>query len=85
MFCISPLSLQDIFIVHINMYKTILEGCYDMNNNKIQELYILRNEMMSLIRQAYVNGENNNVSERLEMKLRDIERLIDEENRKLYA
>ena len=56
-----------------------------MNNNKLQELYILRNEMMSLIRQAYVNGENNNVSERLEMKLRDIEKLIDEENRKLYA
>ena len=54
-------------------------------NNKLQELYILRNEMMSLIRQAYVNGENNNVSERLEMKLRDIEKLIDEENRKLYA
>ena len=56
-----------------------------MNNNKIQELYTLRSEMMSLIRQAYINGENNNVSERLEMKLRDIERLIDEENRKLYA
>ena len=56
-----------------------------MNNNKIQELYVLRNEMMSLIRQAYINGENNNVSERLEMKLKDIERLIDEENRKLYA
>ena len=54
-------------------------------NNKLQELYILRNEMMSLIRQAYVNGENNNVSERLEMKLRDIEKLIDDENRKLYA
>ena len=54
-------------------------------NNKLQELYILRNEMISLIRQAYINGENNNVSERLEMKLRDIERLIDEENRKLYA
>ena len=56
-----------------------------MNNNKIQELYILRNEMISLIRQAYVNGEKNSTSERLEMKLRDIERLIDEENRKLYA
>ena len=56
-----------------------------MNNNKIQELYVLRNEMMSLIRQAYVNGEKNSTSERLEMKLRDIEKLIDEENRKLYA
>ena len=56
-----------------------------MNNNKLQELYILRNEMISLIRQSYTNGEAHNVSERLEMKLRDIERLIDEENRKLYA
>ena len=56
-----------------------------MNNNKIQELYVLRNEMISLIRQAYINGEKNSTSERLEMKLRDIERLIDEENRKLYA
>ena len=54
-------------------------------NNKLQELYVLRNEMISLIRQAYTNGEAHNVSERLEMKLRDIERLIDEENRKLYA
>ena len=56
-----------------------------MNNNKIQELYVLRNEMISLIRQAYTNGEKNSVSERLEDKLRDIERMIDEENRKLYA
>ena len=56
-----------------------------MNNNKLQELYALRSEMMSLIRQAYINGEKNSPSERLEMKLRDIERLIDEENRKLYA
>ena len=56
-----------------------------MNNNKLQELYVLRNEMISLIRQAYINGEKNSVSERLEDKLRDIERLIDEENRKLYA
>ena len=56
-----------------------------MNNNKIQELYALRSEMMSLIRQAYINGEKNSTSERLEMKLRDIEKLIDEENRKLYA
>ena len=85
MFCISPLSLQDIFIVHINMYKLFLEGCYDMNNNKLQELYVLRNEMISLIRQAYINGEKNSTSERLEMKLRDIERLIDIENIKLYA
>lgn len=54
-------------------------------NNKLQELYILRNEMISLIRQAYVNGEKNSTSERLEDKLRDIERLIDDENRKLYA
>ena len=56
-----------------------------MNNNKLQELYALRSEMMSLIRQAYINGEKNSTGERLEMKLRDIERLIDEENRKLYA
>ena len=56
-----------------------------MNNNKIQELYMLRNEMINLIRQAYINGEKNSTSERLEMKLKDIERLIDEENRKLYA
>ena len=56
-----------------------------MNNNKIQELYVLKNEMISLIRQAYINGEKNSTSERLEMKLKDIERLIDEENRKLYA
>ena len=56
-----------------------------MNNNKLQELYVLRNEMISLIRQAYINGEKNSTSERLEMKLRDIEKLIDEENRKLYA
>ena len=56
-----------------------------MNNNKLQELYVLRNEMISLIRQAYINGEKNSTSERLEMKLRDIERLIDAENRKLYA
>ena len=56
-----------------------------MNNNKLQELYALRSEMMSLIRQAYINGEKNSTSERLEIKLRDIERLIDEENRKLYA
>ena len=53
--------------------------------NKLQELYVLRNEMISLIRQAYINGEKNSTSERLEMKLRDIERMIDEENRKLYA
>ena len=56
-----------------------------MNNNTLQELYVLRNEMISLIRQAYINGEKNSTSERLEMKLRDIERMIDEENRKLYA
>ena len=56
-----------------------------MNNNKIQELYVLRNEMISLIRQAYINGEKNSTSERLEMKLRDIERIIDAENIKLYA
>ena len=56
-----------------------------MNNNKIQELYVLRNEMISLIRQAYINGEKNSTSERLEMKLRDIERMIDAENIKLYA
>ena len=53
-----------------------------MNNNKLQELYVLRNEM---IRQAYINGEKNSTSERLEMKLRDIERMIDAENIKLYA
>ena len=56
-----------------------------MNNNKLQELYVLRNEMISLIRQSYTNGEAHNVSERLEMKLKDIERLIDIENIKLYA
>ena len=56
-----------------------------MNNNKLQELYALRSEMMSLIRQAYINGEKNRTSERLEMKLRDIERMIDAEHIKLYA
>ena len=53
--------------------------------NKLQDLYARKVYLEALIREASINGEANNRIERLEDKLRDIEREINVENIRAYS
>lgn len=53
--------------------------------NKLQDLYARKVYLEALIREASINGEANSRIERLEDKLRDIEREINIENMRAYS
>ena len=53
--------------------------------NKLQDLYARKVYLEALIREASINGEATQKIERLEDKLRDIEREINVENIRAYS
>ena len=68
---------------HDSLVNILYKG--ELVMNKLQDLYARKVYLEALIREASINGEANSRIERLEDKLRDIEREINVENIRAYS